>query len=404
MIKYFTNNIGAKLVCLILAFSFWTYVVSGEAKVDNFPGSLVLEVKNRPENLVVIKDTSEIEIRIMADRGDWKTLSSQSFEAYIDLSGLGQGTHEVSVNVKTDAQNVQIVEVKPAKIMVSMEPVVSKTVKVKEKIDGNAADGMIAKNVKINPDSVDLSGPQSILDQIDQSNIVITLDNEDKDFKKNYSVKAFDEGGNEYKNIVFNPKDVEAEVIIVKAAQTKTLGIKVNTEGRVANGYWINQITSDPSTITVAGSASNLTDVNYLETETINIDGISSDKSQKINLKIPEGLNLIDNQSNKVNIDFKVNSISSSKQMVVGYNYNNLSDALRVSTIDPSIINIILTGLASKLNNALDSEVKINLDLSSYNQPGTYTIDITDRMFSKPDGLTISTFVPSSIRITLDKK
>ena len=156
MINLFTNNLTAKIICLLLAFSFWTYVVSGEAKVDNFPGSLAIEVKNRPENLVVVKDVNEVEIRIMAERGVWQKLSSGSFEAYIDLSGLSQGTHDVAVNVRSSVDEVQIVEVKPAKILVSMEPVVHKTIEVKSKTEGIKVVILIPSDLLIMPSLISM--------------------------------------------------------------------------------------------------------------------------------------------------------------------------------------------------------------------------------------------------------
>lgn len=394
----------AKIVCLVIATGFWIFIISQEAKIDNFPGSIALEIKNLPENLVVVKDVDGVEIKIVADRSIWKKLSSSSFKANLDISGLTQGTHEIPVNVSSNVADVQIVEIKPAKITVSLEPIVSKTVPVKEKVEGDPAENMMVKNVKFDINNVDISGPQSVLEKISQVYAMITLDNEDASLTKKVPLKALNDKNEEYTNINFSPSEVEANITISKAAQTKSIGIKVNTEGKVASGYWISQINCDPSLVTISGPASNLSNTNYLETQKINIEGLSSSKIQLISIELPEGISLSDNQNKEISVEIKLSNIESSKQAIVGFNYLNLTNSLKVNSIEPTSINVVFTGSQEKLVNFNSDQIKVNLDLSSYNQAGTYAIDLKEDMITKPEGVGIATFIPSSIRIIFSNK
>lgn len=398
-----THNLPAKIICLVLAFSLWTYVVSGEAKVDSYPGKIALEINNRSENLVVVKSVNDVEIKIIADRGVWKKLSSSSFSAYIDLTGLSQGTHEVPVHAKSNVENVQIIEIKPSKIMVSLEPVITKSIKIKSKIEGSAKEGMMATQVNLEPTKVDVSGPESIISRIKDVYGLVVLNGEDANFNKSIPIKAYNDQGKEYDNITFNPKEVQAEILIAKAAQTKTVGVKVNLEGRLASGYWINQITTNPQIITISGQSANLASTDYIDTKAFNIDGLNSNKSQQIGLNVPDGITLEDKIS-KVTVELSITSIDSSKELTIGYNYTNLASNLKVNNIDPSGVKLVLSGANDKLTNVDLAGVKVNIDLSSYTQPGTYAVDIKDTMITKPEGLSIISFIPSSIRITLDAK
>lgn len=404
MIKIITNNLVAKIVCLVIASGFWIFIISQEAKIDNFPGSIPLEIKNLPENLVVVKDTDGVEIKIIADRSIWKKLSSSSFKAYLDVSGLNQGTHEIPVSVSSNVSDVQIVEINPAKIMVSLEPIISKTVPVKEKVEGDPAENMMVKNIKFDINNVDISGPQSILERISQAYAMITLNNEDTNLTKKVPLKVFNDKNEEYTNISFDPNEVEANITISKAAQTKSIGIKVNTEGKPASGYWISQINCNPSIVSISGPASNLADINYLETQRISVEGLSSSKIQLISIDLPEGVNLLDDQNDQISVEIQLSNIESSKQIIAGFNYLNLGNSLKVASIEPTNINVIFSGSQEKLGNINSDQIKVNLDLSSFNQTGTYAIDLNENMISKPEGVSVITFIPSSIRIILSNK
>ncbi|EKD56993.1 MAG: YbbR family protein [uncultured bacterium] len=403
MLNKITHNLPAKIICLLLAFSLWTYVVSGEAKVDSYPGKIPLEVNNKSENLVVVKSVNDVEIKIIADRGVWKKLSSNSFSAYIDLTGLSQGTHEVPVHTKSNVENVQIIEIKPTRIMVSLEPVVTKSVKIKSKIEGAAKEGMMATEVNLEPTKVDVSGPESIISRITDVYALVVLNGEEGNFNKSVPIKAYDDQGKEYDNITFNPREVQAEVLIAKAAQAKTVGVKVNLEGRLASGYWINQIITNPQIITISGQSANLAGTDYIETKAVSIDGLNSNKTQQIGLNIPDGITLEDKVS-KVTVELSILSIDSSKELTIGYNYTNLAEKLKINSLDSTGIKLVLSGASDKLTNLDTSGVKVNIDLSGYTQAGTYAIDIKDTMITKPDSLSIVSFMPSSIRITLDTK
>jgi YbbR domain-containing protein len=404
MLKLFTNNLLAKILSLVLALGFWVYVVSGEAKVDNFPGSIPIDVINKQSNLVAVRDINEINIRITAEKATWSKLSSSSFSASIDLAGLGEGTYEVPIKVTSNELGVQVIEVKPSKIMVSMEQIATKSVPIKEKFDGVTASGMLAKNAKFNVDSAIASGPKSIIERLDQATAITLLDGEDSTFSRNITLSALNEKGEKYSNVSFDPINVDAQINIIKAAQTKSVGVKVNTDGKVAGGYWVSQINTDPLTATITGSANELNNINYLETQPINIEALSRDKTTQTSLILPNSITLMDNLNNKVTVEVKISSLDLTKDFISGFSFQNLPNSLKITKIDPEVVNLILSGSADKLSLITNTNTKVNLDVSSYSQAGTYVIDLKDTNIIRPDGISVINFMPSSIKITLENK
>lgn len=404
MIKRLTNNWLAKITCLLLALGIWIYVTAGVAKVANFPGSINIEEKGVMASLVAVKNANQVELKILADSNTWKKLSSQSFIASVDLGNLGEGTHDLPVQVISLVPDVQIMEIMPAKILVSLETIENKTVSVEAKIDGNAADGYTYGTIKFDPERVDVSGPRSVIEQITAALASINLNGEEKSFSRQVTLKAYDQNAQEHNNISFNPKDVKLDLAIIKAGQTKTVGIKVKTEGNPASGYWISQISTDPDSVAINGSSNILSETNYLETDPINIDGIYQNKTIKTSLYLPNGISLVDNNSKNISLTLSVSATDTSKETSIGFDYINLASNLKVSKVDPNSLKAIISGSSEKLANFDAALAKVNLDLASYNQVGIYSLDITNNSFSLPEGVKAITYLPSSIRITLENK
>lgn len=404
MFKLISNNWGAKVICLILAVGLWTYVAVGESKVDNFPGKIPLTIKNTPNNMVAITDVDTVQIKVSADRAVWQRLSANSFEVYIDLNGLNQGTHEVDVSARSNIANVDIVQIMPQKVLVRLEPLAKKNVPVKVQTTGQAADGLVSGDANIDPENVEISGAQSIIDKILEVTASIQLNGESAQIEKTISVAALDAQGEEIRNISYSPSDIKVTLPIVKAGTTKTVGIKTKMSGNPKSGYWINQISVVPSDITIRGNSGVLRGINYIETKAIDVEGISDGITKNIDLDLPSGVTLADATNSQVKVTITLSSISSEKEIIAGLIYDNTASGLKVDSVDPSTIKILTSGPADLLNTLSSNNVQIHLDLASYHSAGNYSIDITRSMINAPDGISVSSFVPSSIRVILANK
>lgn len=404
MFRILSHNFLIKIICLMLATGLWIYVANKDAKVDTFPGSIPLKVRNAPQNLVVVKDVSNVSLRVVAEKGVWNKLSSDSFEAYIDLSGLNEGVHELPINAKSNVDGVQIVEIKPDKVMVRLEILTSKTIPVELKIEGSAAEGYTTGDAQISPQEVDVSGAKSVIDQISQAVATIKLNNESDKIEKAVPVFSYDSESIKIENVAFKPSEVQIILPIIRGGTTKTVGITVNLTGAPKSGYWVNDITVSPSTVLISGEASKLNQIDYIETLPINIDGSDSDQKQKISLDLPNGISLIDQAKDQVNVEIKISAIASQKEVVSSFNYQNLANNLSVTGIDPNSVKVLVSGSSDILGTLDSNKVMLNLDLAKYNSVGTYAIDIAKNNFSIPDGIQIISIVPSSIRVTLGNK
>ena len=307
--KRIFQNTPAKIASLLISVAIWIYVGTGLAQIGNFPGSIPISVNNTPQGLVAVLEKESVDIKIVAAADIYKNLNADSFSASIDLNGFQAGTYTVSVTTKSNVAGVQIVEVSPQQVLVRLETVGSKEVPIVLLSQGKAADGFVVGDWKLAPARVKVSGATSVLDKILQVTVKITLNGEKETVSRILNPVALDQNGNEIRNLTFEPNDIVAEVPLVKASSAKTVGIKVNTTGQAAAGFWVSEIKTEPQAVTLTASPEIINGISFIETKEIDLNGLSANKEFVTTLKENPGITVLDNVS-LVKVKVSVTKIS----------------------------------------------------------------------------------------------
>lgn len=396
------RNFFAKIVCLLLAMGIWLYVGTGQAKIDTFPGRILLDFVNVQSGLVAVSEVENVSIKIVADGTTWQSLGSGSFTATIDLANLNEGTYELPVKVTSQAA-VQIVEINPQKVLVRLEKITKKEVPVNLVVEGKPAQGLVVGDWKIKPDRVEVAGASSVIAKIFEATAKLSLNGENSTVQKMVRLVALDANGNEIRNLVFQPFEVEVDVPLVQASSAKTVGIKVVTTGQPAAGFWVSKIESTPAAVAVTASSSLISQISFIETKEIDINGLSADRQYETTLKPTPGVVILDNV-NLVKVKISVSLVNSTRQVSTGFNFQNLSSNLKVTSVDPQKVTVVVTGSATDLAKLDAGEVRINLDLGRFVSAGTYSLDITRANIDLPSGIGFSSVVPSALNVRLENR
>lgn len=403
MIKFFTHNLAIKIICLLAAGSLWVYVSANQNTVAKFPSSIPIKVINAPSGLVAVYDQKTVDLKIMAEPSVWRQLSNKSFSAYIDLSGATEGTFELPLNVVCSVPNVTIAEKTPSSIIVSLEPIITKDIAINKKIEGNAGEGLVAGNIDLTPDKVSAKGAKSLIDNLNEATVIISLNGETEDFSRNIPVVAIDEKGEIISDISFNPEQVKAEVPIVRASNNKTVGIKVVISGVPKNGSYVSSIIATPSTVDITGPSSVLSSINYIETYGIDLSSIDATVTKDLSLNLPDGIALQAGLENSVKVQITLSNETVSREMTASVSFQNLASNLRVSSQNPSQIKVVVTGDISKVNDLATSDVVAQIDLSGKSS-GNYSINLTSSNINVPDGISVASITPSALIIILENR
>ena len=400
MKEIFTKNLSLKFLSLLLAISLWVYVATVENRTDVFPGEIPIETKDLAPSLAAVYDNDLAKVKISAPSSIWKKLVADDFVAYVDLGNLSIGTHQVPVKVTCSEPGVQIVEVDPAEIRVRIETAVTSEVNVGVKFEGQLAAGYEVIETKVNPTKVEAKAAKAVIESLTQATAVVKLNGSDRDINQKIKLTAFDEFDKPIKFVTFTPERVEVTVIIANQGGGKIVGIKPKLVGSPASGYWISNITIDPSTIRIVASEEILKNIEYLETKEINIAGINRNQEWQVPLILPNGVTLSAGESNSIEVKITISLNSQSREVIAGFSYSGLGAGLSVSGISPNIVKVIVSGPANVLSSLSSDNVVINLDLSG-KAAGSHLISIEKSSISVPNGAAISSFVPNNVTVTI---
>lgn len=405
-IKKLFKNSGIKVFCTIAATILWIYVAAGQNTIGKFPGSIKIKSINTPSGYEAIFDVKNADIKVMAEPSVWNKLSADSFSAYVDLSGRSEGVYELPVVVTCSIPGVSIVEVNPDRIMVRLEPIISKEVEIRSKVEGAAGDGLIAGTIALNPTSAIVRGAKSSVNNIFEGLAIIKLNGETESFEKNISLTASDEEGNELLGVQFDPPEVAASVAIVKASNNKTVGIKVQVTGQPKDGYYIAGISTNPNTIDIVGQPSLLANINYVESTTLDITNLDNTFEKDITLNLRSGISLQSGSPSSVKVKITISKIEVSKEIEASIVPIGLSAGYQVSSLNPIVVKAVCYGSADAINNLKTQDIVLSLDFNNrrFTEPAaTVNFEISQSNFKVPAGIAIGSFSPSFISAVIEK-
>lgn len=398
--KIFLTNFRIKLLCILLAFLLWVFVASNQSLVGKFPNQIQIKPVNLSDQYQAFFDQDSTQVSVMAEPSVWRSLTTDSFVASVDLAGLKEGTYELDVRVTSNITGVQITRIEPAKVFVSIEKIVSKNILLSPRIEGDLADGMILGQIILEPETIEVRGPSSYIDSISEANALIKLNGESESFVREATVVSAAVKGEESEGVTFSPAVVSARVNVVKGGNNKTVGVRVKTKGNPKENYFASKIAVTPSVVDIVGQRSLLANINYIETEEVDLTNLSDPISKEVNLMLPEGVNLQKGANQKVKLEIIFSTLGSSKVVspnVVGL---FLPDGLRLVSYSPSDIKVTLGGAQALLAGIGSGDVRLELNLTG-KSVGNHNVEVDPSMVRVPDGLTVTGLSANTLSVVI---
>ncbi len=163
-----THNWHIKLISLALASIVWIYVNSLQEK-EKFL-SVPLSVVHVPEDYLIASEIPQtVKVVLRGSEEKLALVNEEKIAAVIDLkeSGAGQVKKRVKIDESTVPQNVSIKEITPRTIDILLEKALTKSVKVVPVIVADLPYGYNLEDVVIEPDTVEIRGPESYLKTVE---------------------------------------------------------------------------------------------------------------------------------------------------------------------------------------------------------------------------------------------
>ncbi len=398
MIRSLLNQLSSILLALVLGAIIWS-VATGEENPnsDFYFSNLPITVVNLPDGMVILQQSAEkVNIKVHAPKSSWNQLSSSSFRVLADLTGLNSGLHQVPVTVQPADPQVAIDTIEPKAMGVRLEPLKARTFEVRADILDSAPVGFAAKTPLVVPPQVTVSGAGILVDQVAAVTADVFLRGAKAPFDREVALTAQDAQANPVKGVTITPATVTVSVQVEQRVGYKDVSVRAALKGAPAAGYWVSNITVDPSTVTVVGSADALGKMpGYIETLPVDVTGAISDVTKRTTFSVPDGVSVLNNDG--VAVQVSVTPILGGQTVRRKIEVQGLRPGLTAS-VSPDTVDVILSGPVPTLQGLQPSDVQVIADAGDR---GAGTYQVKPRVPVVPDGLRVQSIVPDTVLVTI---
>ena len=377
--KLLFNQKHGKLVALVLALFFYVAMSGGQAlleadKIDKDLGDFKVEARISSQLFEVSGLPESVQVSAVGDISDIKNLKQQqNIKVIADLSGLTEGTHNVTLEVENAPNRVEI-KMNPSTAVVT----------VKKTSIRRFSPGYDFVNRSSMDNTYDLSEPvlekgevfvrasKDTLDKIAFVKALIVVDKDTtEDFEQSAKIYAYDANGDKIENVNIMPNTIKASVKVTKPS--KDVKVELVPTGVVPDNKAIESYTLDHETLTLYGKQEILDKIDSLPI-TIPASTLTSDR--EINMPVPLMNGVSKTSYSVVNINIKLADSKEKTVKDVPIEVKNGIDGLTYKIIaqdtSGATSEVTVKGAQKVIDEIGKNDISIYVDVSKIEQSGTY--------------------------------
>lgn len=392
---------GLALLAFGLAFALWAAAVWEEnPPVERSLTDVPLAFQGLASDHVVFERSAErVRLRLRVPRAMEGTIVPQDVEAFVNVSGLGEGAYERPVQIRVHRRSIQILEVDPPAVRFRLERVESREVPVSIQILGQPAIGYQAGTPLPALPQVRVTGPRSRIAVAAMAVGRIRVEGARQSVETEVALEAVDSEGRVLTEVQVEPARITVTVPIEQRLGFRELPVRVNLRGRPARGYQLTEIAVDPPTVTLTGDPRRLEEVgSYLSTEPIDLSEARGELIAEVPLVLPPGVALV-GAPNQVEVRLRVEPILSTQ---VFQQVPVVVEGLRpgmIARLSPETVDVIVRGPLLYVESLQPDQLRVWVEVRDLER-GTYTLTPTVILSATVTNLSW-TLIPPSLQVTL---
>lgn len=401
MIDWLQRNGGSLLLSVLLSLVIWIVAVREQDPVieQEYPAALPVVVRGLDDGLVISGNyISDVRVSVRAPQSTWNGLTPGDITVIADLNGLSSGTHDVPLEVEL-APTVQAInaQARPADIRLTLEEQRERQVPVQVIVLGQPTVGFGAQEPIVEPDTVTLTGPLSLVDLVSEVKVEVDVSDQRENVQIRSDVQVLDSEGNPVEGVEITTRQVEVTVPIDPLPNYKEVAVIVDHQGTApAFGYYVSGISVTPLSVTVEGPPDVINEMpGFVRTTQVDLTGLRESFTRTVGLVLPEGVLAVGDATVEVEvaIDAFQGSVSVRRPMeVVG-----LRRGLE-AVVSPESVDMILSGSLTILDTLAQDDIRVVLDLTGLTS-GTYQIE--PEVVTLPEGITSESLLPATIEVRI---
>lgn len=396
------ESFGSLSLAFFLSVVVWvSAVLSSDPTVTrSLPQPIPLEIEGLRNDLTIVDDLPDsVNVTLRAPQSVWDRLLIQPnlIHAWLDLSNLTEGEHEVEVKVRVGVTPYHVVRVVPDQINVNLEAVETKLMPVTLSVVGEPALGYQKGLLYISPNQVQVSGARSLVDRVKTILGEMEINGAAESQRRAVKIAALDENGMVVEGVKVIPDTVSANQVITLLGGYRNVVVKVVTEGELEEGYWLTNISVSPPNVVVFSADPQLVDAlpGYVETEAVDLTGLSDDVDLRVALKLPPGVELAGEET--VLVRLNIAALEGSLPISLPIDVVGLSPGLKAE-LSPNQVDVLISGPVPLLRTIKASNLRVVIDLSGL-PPGEYQLPpVVDLL---PNSVKVASILPANISVVI---
>ena len=367
------NKALAFLLAVVVAFGLWLYVitvVSPESEKTYYDIPVVMQNKNilSERGMMLVSDDPKVTLALKSDRSILSDLNESNINVIINLANIEKpGTHQLTYDISYPGNvphnEVSVLSSSTDLITVKVENRIRKSVPVVLDYGQSAVpEGYTAdkENAELDYTTVEVSGPESVIDQIEQAIVKVDLNNQTKTLAGEYQYTLSDKQGEpvDTELVTVNTEKLSLIVKIQKVKEIQVIVDIINGGGATTENC---TITVDTNQIQISGADTLLEDLDSLTIGTINLGEIMEDQTLTFPIVLPDG---VTNQTGveQVTVEIKLPKLKTKTLKVTNIQAVNVPEGLK-ATIVTKTLQVTVRGSEKSIKaiQATDLSVVINL-------------------------------------------
>ncbi len=397
---WLVRNWQLKLGAVALATILYTGLVFSGSFTEARIGGVPIARINQPSGAYVItQDLGTVEVHYRRSSDAQAIINQNNFAATVDLSKYDMdqpGTPQsLPISVNSLASGVDVLDVNPTRVTVTLDVLASKEVNVV--VDhGQVPDGLELGTTTLSVTTVMARGPSSFVSQVARAEARVPIDASGIDVHRQVDLQPVDAAGIVVRSVDLTPSVVTVDIPVDQTETNKTVPVSVSLTGTPGAGYLIDQVASNPLTITLRGTPSSLASVTNVLTEAVSVDGLTASRSFSTKVILPPDLQLAEGSPESVTVQITMSAAQASQTFQVGVTCTGLAAGTSCLPQTDQIA-MTLSGPQPALA-ALDiSQITPVLDVSGLS-PGSHQVTPT---VSLPNGISLVGFSPAQVTVVI---
>ena len=364
MMDKFKNNTKIKLISLLSALLLWLYVMAvvdpEETKLFEDVPIVISNMDDLKEKNLVIYPDIELttDISISGKLSNIKKIKKENIHVYGQINNPIEGKNDIYLKASTSERVTH--EFKNNVIIVNLEKVVAEKRSIEIQVEGKSKENIDTASIDKDQNSIDVSGPRVLVDQVQKVIGVLDVGSKTNDFSTQISLTPIDEEGNEVEGVELQRTSVIVSATLLKE---KDVPIKIKFAEQSNPEANLKDYTLSKNSISVKGKKDIIDKLEYIETQVVDIKDVTNSTSKDIYLSIPEGVatetKYITIKSNDLEV-IKEEFVYRPEEIEIRNNENNID----VTTIKiPDKVNVNIEYLES-VGTITKSDIVLYIDLS----------------------------------------